>query len=77
MKAYLKFNFPDDEEEFDDAKNASKVKMAIDELDQILRNKYKYESKYFVSIEYIRNALGGILYASEFNMPNPSDENFM
>jgi len=60
MKAYLKFNLPEDEEELLQAQNAGKVLLGLDELREILRSKYKYEDKFWVTIEYVREMLSEI-----------------
>ncbi len=43
MKAILEFNLPEDSEDFDLAKNGPKYKLILDELDNYLRAKLKYE----------------------------------
>lgn len=44
MEATLKFNLPEENDEFNTAVNASNYKNALWELDQYLRNKAKHSS---------------------------------
>ena len=44
MEAILKFNLPEETEEFNTCVNASNYKNALWELNQYLRNKSKYSS---------------------------------
>jgi hypothetical protein len=43
MKAILKYNLPEDQIEFNNAINGNKIKMLLEDLDNYLRNKLKYE----------------------------------
>ena len=45
MRATLEFNLPDDEIEFTQAVNASKMALALWEYDQALRAQIKYQNK--------------------------------
>lgn len=42
MKAVLKYNLPDDNEDFKDAINGTKYRIVIDDIDNYLREKLKY-----------------------------------
>lgn len=43
MKAILEFNLPEDREDFDLAQNGNRYSCVIEELDNFLRAKIKYE----------------------------------
>lgn len=45
MKAILEFSMPEDKLDFDLAANANKMHAALNELDNYLRSKIKYESE--------------------------------
>jgi hypothetical protein len=66
MKAVLEFNLPEDQEEFYNALNGSKFAQVLSELDNILRNKIKYESdslseKEIETYEFLRKELFRLL----------------
>lgn len=44
MEAILKFNLPEDQDDFDLAVNGAKAQVALWEMDQWLRSQYKYMS---------------------------------
>jgi hypothetical protein len=52
MKATLEFTLPEDEHEFALANNASNMKFLIDDIDNWLRNKIKYQSDNMTIEEY-------------------------
>lgn len=45
MKAILEFNLPEEREEFELASNAAQYSIVLDDLDEFLRRKLKYESE--------------------------------
>lgn len=57
MKATLTFNLPEEQEEHYQALYGHRYKLAIDELDRVLRAKYKYEDQRDISIEEVRKML--------------------
>lgn len=57
MKAYLSFNLPEDSEEFKDAQNGSRLKIAVEEFDDWLRGLEKYSNLDTVSIQEARDKL--------------------
>lgn len=44
MKAVLKYNLPEDNYEFNNAINGTKLRCILEDVDTYLRNKLKYES---------------------------------
>lgn len=44
MKAVLKYNLPEDNYEFNNAINGTKLRGILEDVDTYLRNKLKYES---------------------------------
>ena len=44
MKAILEFNLPEDQDDFDCAKNGSKWRAVASDLDEALRSKFKYSN---------------------------------
>jgi hypothetical protein len=61
MKAVLEFNLPEDEESFEYAKNGISYSIVIDELDNWLRAKYKYENQETITIEEVRDKLAELM----------------
>ena len=57
MKASLKFNLPDEEQALQLAIDGHKWKAVIEEVDQNLRNKAKYEDLTEVTIEDVRTLI--------------------
>lgn len=65
-KIYLEFQLPEDEESFEYAKNGILYSIVIDELDNWLRNKSKYEDQEIITIEEVRLKLRQLM--SERNL---------
>ena len=67
MKATLEFNLPEEEQEHRDAIEGTSWKLAVWDLDQILRNALKHgssglcEDSRDATLEYIRNELHNTL----------------
>ena len=59
MKATLKFNLPEDREDFNHANNGFNYYMALVEMDQWLRSEYKYNGK--EEMYEVRNRLREII----------------
>lgn len=60
MKAILEFNLPQDEVEHQLALNGANYKIALDEMDNYLRNRLKYEElddKVYEALQLARNTL--------------------
>jgi len=72
MKAILKFNLPDEQEEFEMATNGTKCHAVLWELDQYLRSKTKYapddlpQDKYD-AYEEIRDELRSLMSQSNLS----------
>jgi len=62
MKAILEFNLPEEEEQHADAINGTQYKFAIQELDEYLRRRLKYEKlSNYDEVNAIRTELHNIL----------------
>jgi hypothetical protein len=62
MKAILEFNLPEEEQQHSDAVNGTQYKMAIQELDEYLRRRLKYETlSNYDEVDAIRTELHNIL----------------
>jgi hypothetical protein len=59
MYATLKYNLPEDQEEFNHANNGFNYYMALVEMDQWLRSEYKYNGK--EEMYEVRNKLREII----------------
>jgi len=57
MRAILEFDLPDEESNLQLAVDGYKWKSVIEEIDQILRNKAKYEEQETISIDEIRTII--------------------
>jgi len=60
MKAYLIFNLPEEREEFHYAQKGIDYSIALDEVDNHLRNRLKYEQlsdEVYEALEQVRNVL--------------------
>ena len=57
MKAELKYNLPDENYEFSLATKAPQLAKVIFELDQLLRNKSKYDEIYTIEVDFIRKEI--------------------
>jgi len=72
MKATLEFNLPEETEEFNDAVNGWKWKVAISTLDNYLRGEIKYRSDLYteqelILLEKVRTELHSHLEDSNLN----------
>lgn len=56
-KAILEFNLPEDENEFIFAKNGIKYSIVLDDLDNWLRGKTKYEDIDTITIDEVRSKM--------------------
>jgi hypothetical protein len=61
MKGILEFNLPEDHEDFMYAQNGILYSIVIDELDNWLRSKVKYEDKSTLKISEVREKLNELL----------------
>ncbi len=61
MKGVLEFNLPEDEEDFYYAQNGILYSIVLEDLDNWLRNKVKYEDQETISIEEVREHLTKLL----------------
>ena len=57
MEAILKFNLPEDKEEFDTASKAMDWALLVWDIDQFIRNKIKYEQDRDGILQVLRNEL--------------------
>lgn len=57
MKAVLEFNLPEESEEHLNALNGVKYRAVLDELDNELREQWKYQDKQLISIEEVRSLI--------------------
>lgn len=57
MKVVLEFNLPEDREEYDYALDGILYSIVIDDLDNWLRAKHKYEDQETITIEEVRSKL--------------------
>ena len=57
MEAILKFNLPEDKEEFDTASKAMDWALLVWDIDQFIRNKIKYEQDRDGALQLVRNEL--------------------
>ena len=57
MEAILKFNLPEDKEEFDTASKAMDWALLVWDIDQFIRNKIKYEQDRDGVLQLVRNEL--------------------
>lgn len=71
MQAVLKFDLPDDQYDFDAAINAVQIKLSIQDLDNFLRHKLKYEEisdDKFMAFTEAREKLWEIIREREINI---------
>ena len=61
MKAILKFNLPEDQEEFNDATNGYNWKSVIQEFDEWARNILKHEKPPKISLGEVRLRLNNLI----------------
>lgn len=69
-EAILKFNLPEEREDFEVALNGSTYKVILNTIDTELRNKLKYEEvaqKEAEIYEYVRRMINDL--ESEYNLP--------
>ena len=57
MEAILKFNLPEDKEEFDTASKGMDWALLVLDIDQFIRNKIKYEQDRDGILQLVRNEL--------------------
>ena len=57
MKAVLEFDLPEEQEEYKLHMEGPKYSLVLYDLDNFLRNKYKYEDQETITIEEVRNKL--------------------
>jgi len=72
MEAILKFNLPEDKEEFDAASNGTDWALVVWEIDQLLRKKLKYGDllpNTRAELEEIRETLDGMLIERGLQYP--------
>jgi len=62
-KAILEFNLPEESQEFEMANKGACAHIVLEELDQWLRAKWKYEGQESVSIEEVRKHLRELMEA--------------
>jgi hypothetical protein len=67
MKGILEFQLPEDQESFEYAQNGILYSMVLDDLDNWLRSKFKYEDQETISIEEVRSKLGELLTERNLN----------
>ena len=73
MKAILEFNLPADEEQFDAANRGMDWALVAWDMDQLLRNKLKYEEHVHdtrKTLEEIRKTLNELLIDKGLNYPS-------
>ena len=73
MKAILKFNLPEDKEEFDAASNGTDWALVVWDIDQLLRKKLKYGDIFpntRAELEEIRKTLNEMLADRGLNYPS-------
>ena len=73
MKAILEFNLPEDKEEFDAASRGMDWALVAWEIDQLLRNKLKYENLFpntTAELEEIRDSLNEMLVDRGLKYPS-------
>jgi transcriptional regulator of acetoin/glycerol metabolism len=68
MKATLEYNLPEEQSEHADALNGYKWRGICQELDNILRNKMKYENVETMRLEDIRKELHQLADASSLQL---------
>jgi len=72
MKAILKFNLPEEQEEFDIANKGWKFRLALSTHDQHLRNKLKYDEQLtdeqYKVYEEVRTKLWEILQEEQLTL---------
>ena len=61
MKAYLVFKFPEDNQEYQDAMNGTQYKLVLDDLDDFLRSRVKYEDKNYIRCDDVRSKLSELM----------------
>jgi hypothetical protein len=61
-KAYLKFELPQETDEFELAQNGGKYKAALDDFDNWLRAMDKYENKRSVTVKDAREKLRELMH---------------
>jgi hypothetical protein len=68
MKAILEFNLPEDNQEFEYAKNGILYSIVLEELDNWLRNKYKYEDQETITIDEVRAKLRELMNERDLSL---------
>jgi hypothetical protein len=61
VKALLVFKFPEDAQDYQDAMNGTKYKFVIEELDDFLRSRVKYEDKNYIRCDEVRSKLNELI----------------
>ena len=56
-KAILEFNLPEDRQEFEMANKGAEAHIVLEDLDNWLRAKYKYEDQTDITIEAVREKM--------------------
>ena len=72
MKAILEFNLPEDEEQFDAANRGMDWALVVWDLDQLLRNKLKYEEHVTdirKTLEEVREVLYDLMDVKNLTFP--------
>jgi hypothetical protein len=67
MKAYLSFRLPEEREEFELAQRAGAAEIVLEDIDDYLRDLFKYENKELISIEELRTFIHDL--KKEYNIP--------
>lgn len=57
MKAILEYSLPEETEEYTYAMNGMRYSIVLEDLDNWLRAKYKYEDQTTISIEEVRSKI--------------------
>ncbi len=70
MEAILKFNLPEDKEEFDTASKAMDWALLVWDIDQFIRNKIKYEQDRDGALQLVRNELNFQMKEKGLNYPS-------
>jgi hypothetical protein len=64
-KAVLEFNLPEEKEEFELAQRGISYKIVLDDLDNWLRAKVKYEDMNIISVNSVREKLRELMEEQE------------
>lgn len=67
MKATLTFSLPEDQEDFEYAQKGALYSFVLDDLDDWLRSKYKYENQTNIKIEEVRSKIVELLTERNLN----------